>query len=1315
MRRSRSRLSLLSLIVVAGMVAVPAGLIAPTAAQALTAAQRLDLRALVVVSGNPGCDYTVDALETAMNQEGVPYTEVNLSNATRPIITDAFLSTTQPSGVAEGFYNSVFMTNDNPFTSFCLTTPDATAAAEMLALTNYETTFGVRQVDSYTFPGASVGLTSAFEGSLDGAQATVTAAGLTGPFSYLNGPLPLDNYDPAVSEDYGYVATPAPAAGQTYTSFVNVPVPGGTTTGSLAGVFSDGTRQQLVLTFLANANQTYFRALTHGIITWATNGVHLGYSRNYFSVVVDDLFSDDSQWSTTGKCTPGEDCPIGSTITTPNIRMVPADVTAAATWEAANNFRFTFAFNGEASDSLTGALPGQAANTAGLVDDPLTDALLADKADFNWINHTYSHLHLGCVQNITVRPWVCETTDGQPVNCPSAASCNILWQTAAAIEPEITNNILFAQANGITVDPSELVSGEYSGLYYIPQEPIDNPNFITALNATGVKVTAADASRQFTTRPVGNAITSPRYPMSLWYNVDTVASEIDEYNYLYASPADGGGGFCLTNPAIVTCLPAALGADGFTNYIVPTETRMDLSHIMTNDPRPHYIHQPNFTGDRIVYPVMDKILGTYKTLYGATAPIINPTETDAANIEVEQQAWQNTAPTAVSAYLQNGNVTVGSTDGTTHNVPITVSPGTTVNGAAFGTAYAGDLSGWLSAKGLTAQTISFTAPATGTVGTSATLTATGGASGNPVVFTVDPSTTAGVCNVSGATLNYTAAGTCVVDANQAGNTTYAPATQVQQSISVLTPQTITFTAPASGTVGTPATLTATGGASGNPVVFSVDSSTAAGVCNVTGTNGSTLNYTAAGTCVVDANQAGNTTFAAAPQVQGSVTVTALTAQAITFTAPASGTVGTPATLTATGGASGNPVVFTVDASTAAGVCNVTGTNGSTLNYTAAGTCVVDANQAGNATFAQAPQVQGSVTVVALTPQTITFTAPASGTIGTSAPLTATGGASGNPVVFKVDSSTAAGVCNASGSNGSTLNYTAVGTCVVDANQAGNATFAAAPQVQRSITVTAVTKTNQTITFAALPNRTGAQSPVTVTATVSSLLAVTFTTTTASVCTAGGTNGATITLVAAGTCTVVANQAGNTLYNAAPAVTRSFTVTKANQNIAFGATPNRTLAQSPETVNPTASSGLVVTVTTTTPAVCTAGGTNGKTITLRTIGTCTLVGSQAGNAVFNAAATVTRSFTVSKANQNITFAVLAARSRAQGPVTVSATASSGLAVTFTTTTPTICTAGGTNGKTITLVAVGRCIVVASQAGNTSYNAANPITRRFRITA
>ena len=40
-------------------------------------------------------------------------------------------------------------------------------------------------------------------------------------------------------------------------------------------------------------------------------------------------------------------------------------------------------------------------------------------------------------------------------------------------------------------------------------------------------------------------------------------------------------------------------------------------------------------------------------------------------------------------------------------------------------------------------------------------------------------------------------------------------------------------------------------------------------------------------------------------------------------------------------------VFSVNNSSGSGVCHVTGANGTTLNYTAAGSCVIDANQAGS--------------------------------------------------------------------------------------------------------------------------------------------------------------------------------------------------------------------------------------------------------------------------------------------------------------------------------------------------------------------------------
>ena len=86
------------------------------------------------------------------------------------------------------------------------------------------------------------------------------------------------------------------------------------------------------------------------------------------------------------------------------------------------------------------------------------------------------------------------------------------------------------------------------------------------------------------------------------------------------------------------------------------------------------------------------------------------------------------------------------------------------------------------------------------------------------------------------------------------------------------------------------------------------------------------------------------------------------------------------------------------------------------------------------------------------PQTISFTAPPPGVVGGSAKLSATGGRSGNPVIFSADPSSGAGVCAVSGPNGNTLTYSAVGNCVIDANQNGNAVYSPAPQDQVTIQV-----------------------------------------------------------------------------------------------------------------------------------------------------------------------------------------------------------------------------------------------------------------------
>ncbi len=109
------------------------------------------------------------------------------------------------------------------------------------------------------------------------------------------------------------------------------------------------------------------------------------------------------------------------------------------------------------------------------------------------------------------------------------------------------------------------------------------------------------------------------------------------------------------------------------------------------------------------------------------------------------------------------------------------------------------------------QVITFTstAPSNATVGgPTYAVTATGGDSGNPVTFTIDPAATS-VCSISGAVASFIGSGTCTIDANQAGNTDYAPATPAQQSFAVAArppPPIIKRFKPAKGEIGKRVTI-----------------------------------------------------------------------------------------------------------------------------------------------------------------------------------------------------------------------------------------------------------------------------------------------------------------------------------------------------------------------------------------------------------------------------------------------------------------------------------------------------------------------------
>jgi len=485
--------------------------------------------------------------------------------------------------------------------------------------------------------------------------------------------------------------------------------------------------------------------------------------------------------------------------------------------------------------------------------------------------------------------------------------------------------------------------------------------------------------------------------------------------------------------------------------------------------------------------------------------------------------------------------------------------------------------------------------------------------------------------------------------------------------------------------------------SGLGVVFSADSSSA-GVCTV---SGSSVSFVGTGTCTIDADQPGNGTYAPAAQVQQSFGVgqpSAPSVQSITFTstAPSSATVGGTTYTVSAIASSGLAVVFSADA-TSAGVCTV---SGSTVTPVGTGTCTIDANQPGDASYQAAPQVQQSFTV-GLTPQSIGFTStpPVAATVGGAGYTVTATATSGLAVSFSIAAGSA-GVCSISGA---TVSFTGAGTCTVNADQAGNATYAAAAQVQQSFTVSTPSKSSQSITFtsSAPSSASVGGTPYYVTATASSGLTVSFS------IAAGGAgvcsiSAGTVSFTGTGTCTINADQAGNGSYLAAPQVQQSIAVGLQPQTITFTSTTpgSATVGGATYTVAATATSGLSVSfaIAAGSAGVCSISGT---TVSMTGVGTCVVNANQAGNASYAAASQVQQSFAVGKGSQTITFTSMPDKvDRNDPPYIVSATATSGLTVAFTTDASSngVCSV---SGNTVSFQGRGTCIVYANQPGNANW--------------
>ena len=341
-----------------------------------------------------------------------------------------------------------------------------------------------------------------------------------------------------------------------------------------------------------------------------------------------------------------------------------------------------------------------------------------------------------------------------------------------------------------------------------------------------------------------------------------------------------------------------------------------------------------------------------------------------------------------------------------------------------------------SAAGSAANAISASsAPTAGSARGSYTPSATA-TSQDKVAITLDKTSTG--CSLSLSKVTFTGQGTCVVDFNDPGNTTYAAAAQVSQSIRVYSANVITPSkSPTAGSTG--------GSYSPGAVATSGDTVVKTLASNSTGCSlaSGTVTFTGQGTCRVNFTDAGNGAFAAAGLVQHSVKVYA--ANTIDpSTPPAAGTIhgsyAPSATVT-----SGDAVVITLDGSSTG--CSLAKP---VVTFMSNGVCRVDFNDVGNGAFAPAHQVQQDITVGTGNPRTqatITLTSKRF-TNGRSMTLTSSGGSGSGAVSYAVTNSGSAGCFI----DGSLLKSNRAGSCTVKVTKAADASYESATSLATTVTV-----------------------------------------------------------------------------------------------------------------------------------------------------------------------------------------------------------------------------------------------------------------------
>jgi len=156
----------------------------------------------------------------------------------------------------------------------------------------------------------------------------------------------------------------------------------------------------------------------------------------------------------------------------------------------------------------------------------------------------------------------------------------------------------------------------------------------------------------------------------------------------------------------------------------------------------------------------------------------------------------------------------------------------------------------------------------------------------------------------------------------------------------------------------------------------------------------------------------------------------------------------------------------------------------------------------------------------------------------------------------------------------------------------------------------------------------------------------------------------------------------------------------DQTITFNPPTSLNSTQFPYTLSAvTNAPGLTVSVTSSTPIFCTVS--EELVLTLVSAGRCNLTASQSGNDIYAAARSVSKSITLSKQSQTITFAPPSSLDLGDTEYILEGASSSGLDVQFESKTLSVCTI---SENLLRMLTFGNCKVRASSLGNANFESA-----------